>query len=365
MKLRHVMGISGGKDSTALAIYLRQKYPEIDIEYYFCDTDKELPETYEYLDKLEVFLGKKIKRIPERINDIHLFDQQLEIWGGFLPSVRQRWCTVQMKLRPFEVYVGKDNVISYVGIRGDEERSAYISKLPNIQSIFPFRKNLWSDDVVLKVFNNQNIESIIEIYESLFSDKLNKDFISILEKQISPDFDLDKKIKVLLEIDTKTTNYIIFNFLKTTDYPLGKEEYFPLLENDDVLGIEDIYNLLDGSGLGLPKYYNKIEYELESKKGYLSRSRSGCYFCFFQQRIEWVWLYEQHPELFQKAMEYEKDGYTWIQDESLKELSQPERIKDIKRKNIIKKEKDLAKSSNYLIDSLEFDEDEACTVCTL
>lgn len=28
-KVRHVLGISGGKDSAALAIYMKQKYPHI------------------------------------------------------------------------------------------------------------------------------------------------------------------------------------------------------------------------------------------------------------------------------------------------------------------------------------------------
>ena len=51
---RHIVSLSGGKDSTALAIFLRGKIPNI--EYVFCDTDKELPETYEYLDRLEAFL---------------------------------------------------------------------------------------------------------------------------------------------------------------------------------------------------------------------------------------------------------------------------------------------------------------------
>ncbi|PQP32892.1 phosphoadenosine phosphosulfate reductase, partial [Desulfobacteraceae bacterium SEEP-SAG10] len=45
--VRHIMGLSGGKDSTALALYLKDKVP--DIEYFFCDTHKELPETYAYL----------------------------------------------------------------------------------------------------------------------------------------------------------------------------------------------------------------------------------------------------------------------------------------------------------------------------
>ena len=55
---RHVCGISGGKDSSALAVYMRDKVP--DMEYFFCDTGAELPETYAYLSKLEVVLRKKI-----------------------------------------------------------------------------------------------------------------------------------------------------------------------------------------------------------------------------------------------------------------------------------------------------------------
>ena len=56
-KPRHILMLSGGKDSTALAIYMRDRVP--DMEYVFCDTDKELPETYEYLTKIEYFLGKQ------------------------------------------------------------------------------------------------------------------------------------------------------------------------------------------------------------------------------------------------------------------------------------------------------------------
>ena len=54
--------MSGGKDSTALALYMRDR--QEDMEYVFCDTDKELTETYEYLNRVEAFLGKKI--IPLR-----------------------------------------------------------------------------------------------------------------------------------------------------------------------------------------------------------------------------------------------------------------------------------------------------------
>ena len=63
-KIRHILGLSGGKDSSALAIYMRDKVPEM--EYAFCDTGKELPETYEFLDRLEAFLGEKIERFKRR-----------------------------------------------------------------------------------------------------------------------------------------------------------------------------------------------------------------------------------------------------------------------------------------------------------
>ena len=38
--VRHVLGISGGKDSAALAIYIKDRYPEISekMEYFFTDT---------------------------------------------------------------------------------------------------------------------------------------------------------------------------------------------------------------------------------------------------------------------------------------------------------------------------------------
>lgn len=82
-------------------------------------------------------------------------------------------------------------------------------------------------------------------------------------------------------------------------------------------------DILEASGLGLPRYYSW-------------RSRSGCTFCFFQQKIEWVRLKEQHPQAFEEAKAYEKDAlehgspFTWSQGESLDELTRPERIARIK-----------------------------------
>ena len=61
--IRHIVPVSGGKGSAVLAIYMAQTYPQIPTEYVFCDTDAELPENSDYLDRLEALLGKPIHRV--------------------------------------------------------------------------------------------------------------------------------------------------------------------------------------------------------------------------------------------------------------------------------------------------------------
>ena len=131
---RHLVNLSGGKDSTALAIFMRGKIPQL--EYIFCDTHKELPETYEYLDRLAAYLQRPIIRL----NAQRGFDHWLDMYGGMLPSARVRWCTRKLKIEPFEAYVGDEPVWSYVGIRADEQRSGYVSTKANINPVFPFKE---------------------------------------------------------------------------------------------------------------------------------------------------------------------------------------------------------------------------------
>ena len=120
-EMRHVLSLSGGKDSAALAVYMRDRVPEM--EYVFHDTDKELPETYDYLDRLAAILGKPIAKT----SPVDTFDHWLVVYGGMLPSNHRRWCTKMLKLKPFENFVGDSPVINYVGLRADENRVGYIS----------------------------------------------------------------------------------------------------------------------------------------------------------------------------------------------------------------------------------------------
>jgi hypothetical protein len=245
MAEKHVLGISGGKDSAALAVFVRQHHPELDVEYFFTDTGKELPEVYEFLGRLEGFLGKPIARLNPRRD----FDFWLREYKHFLPSAQTRWCTRQLKLAPFEQWIkpmlaAGDTVTTYVAIRADEEyREGYTSKHENLKVRLPFRED-----------------------------------------------GIDKK------------------------------------------GVMDI---LESSGVGIPKYYDW-------------RSRSGCTFCFFQQKIEWVRLKERHPEAFEEAKRYEKNAlehgspFTWTQGEPLNELEKPARVIQIVTDFERRKKRDLA-----------------------
>ena len=140
---RHILGLSGGKDSAALAIYMNQNYPELKMEYFFTDTGHELPEVYKFLDKLESTLNISIARLKPEIGEY--VEKRNEAFGEdsskqttsfkywhkqnnhFLPSFKQRWCTINMKIKPFEKWIADTikeggTVTSYVAIRADENR---------------------------------------------------------------------------------------------------------------------------------------------------------------------------------------------------------------------------------------------------
>ena len=266
--VRHILSLSGGKDSAALAIFMRGKVP--DMEYVFCDTNKELPETYDYLNQIEAYLGKKIIRIEAERG----FDHWLTLFQGYLPSVQARWCTSYLKLKPFEDYIGDQPVINYVGLRADEDRDARISSKENIKVVYPLK-----------------------------------------EARI---------------------NYA---------------------------GVQKILN---ESGIGMPPY---------TKWG---RSRSGCFFCFYQRTIEWIRLYETHPELFALAEEYEdqsdeqKGGhFRWNDAMRLRDMRKPENVKKFKESYEESRRKRWARRPNKkLVETLadlEDEEDElrGCAICHL
>ena len=270
------MGLSGGKDSAALAVFLRDRIPNI--QYFFCDTGAELPETYEFLTKLEAYFGKRIVRL----NSGRDFDHWLDVYRGTLPSPQVRWCTRQMKIKPLEEWIqrefGTDRVVSYVAIRSDEpNREGYLSTKDNVEVCYPFKEH-----------------------------------------------GIDKS---------------------------------------------GVMRILEEAGVGLPAYYEW-------------RTRSGCYFCFFQRKAEWVGLSERHPDLFEKAIKYEEKvnknhagygmqgrSFSWSQGETLEELV-GRKVEILSKHEIaLQRSKQNRKSvplMELLSDALDDDDDTPpCQICNL
>ena len=117
---------------------MNENYPELDINFYTCDTGKELKETPDLIDRLNSLLGRPItlyKSINTDATPIdNPFDHFLVASGA---SCHLQWLdgVQKMKLEPFEQHIGDAPTIRYVGIRGDENREGYISTRENIQTI--------------------------------------------------------------------------------------------------------------------------------------------------------------------------------------------------------------------------------------
>ena len=117
----HILPVSGGADSTALAILMHRLFADTRFELVFTDTGAETPSVYETLDRLELYLGREIQRISSGATLYEL----IERWGGFLPSPNARACTSALKLHPFKAWLSRFESRPkwmYVGIRRDESQ---------------------------------------------------------------------------------------------------------------------------------------------------------------------------------------------------------------------------------------------------
>jgi len=167
MTERHVIGLSGGKDSAALAVYMatHPDYKDLNLQYFFSDTGKELPEVYEFLTKLEGVLNTKVIRLGEdRFSENqNPFDHYLKQYGYFLPSPQTRWCTRKLKLDPFKNWIkpwlaSGDRIVQYVAIRADEtDREGLWNTNPNIVTKLPFREHGITKEMVIDILESYNL----------------------------------------------------------------------------------------------------------------------------------------------------------------------------------------------------------------
>lgn len=207
--MRHIANISG-KDSLTMALLLKDREPDLPMEYVFADTGVEHPSTYVFLEEAREFLPELVVLPPRRG-----YEDRLIAYGGFLPSKRNRWCTKELKIWSVRDFLGKADVTLYIGLRADEEGR-------------------------LGVLTRAN---------------------------------------------------------ELVRYPLREQG----------VGLQEVRATIRRLGISLPE-------------------RRGCYLCWGQKRYEWVRLGEEYPELFAKAVEYEKfsqsrsNDFTFIRGLPLPEL---------------------------------------------
>lgn len=139
----HVVALSGGKDSTAMALRLSEVEPR-DYTYVCTPTGNELPEMYEHWRNLSELLGKQILPVMGGTLD-GLIEQQ-----KMIPNFRARWCTRMLKIEPYAAWLMQqserhEEIISYVGLRADEEErvGGDYSKVPGVVTRHPMREWGW------------------------------------------------------------------------------------------------------------------------------------------------------------------------------------------------------------------------------
>lgn len=154
----HVVALSGGKDSTAMALRLAEIEPR-NYVYVCTPTGRELPEMFAHWRKLSQILGSPIVPIVGGT----LFNLIRE--QGCIPNFRQRFCTRMLKIQPYAAWLIEqlkhhDRIVSYVGLRADEpeREGGDYAHVVGVESRFPMRDWGWEISNVLEYLQSKGIE---------------------------------------------------------------------------------------------------------------------------------------------------------------------------------------------------------------
>jgi 3'-phosphoadenosine 5'-phosphosulfate sulfotransferase (PAPS reductase)/FAD synthetase len=153
--MRHIVALSGGKDSTALALRLAEVEPRDSYEYVFTPTGDELPDMVEHWKRLMSMLGKPLR--PLNNESLAGVIER----NGALPNWRMRFCTRQIKIEPFIAYMqSAAPAMAYVGLRADEEtrEGTLYGESAGIEQRFPLREWGWGIGDVQDYLKSKGVE---------------------------------------------------------------------------------------------------------------------------------------------------------------------------------------------------------------
>lgn len=137
-----VLSLSGGKDSTALALEWLKRHQEDPVTYplhevLYCDVGMEFPAMLDHINRLEqIFVGAGIKFTKlksEKSFEYYMFDHlpkfkptsKYKNQGFSWPGLQSRWCTGNLKCNLLDGYTNKlqkkYKVIKLIGLAADEK----------------------------------------------------------------------------------------------------------------------------------------------------------------------------------------------------------------------------------------------------
>nr|AKH46491.1 phosphoadenosine phosphosulfate reductase [uncultured marine virus] len=156
-KKAHIIALSGGKDSTAMALRLRELNPNQSYIYVCTPTGDELPEMEDHWDRIQAILGQPLIKLhhPDYQNIFELIE---DFW--MLPNFRARWCTRIMKIEAIEHFYNLVKpAIVYVGLRADEqEREGNKLLDPHVEQRFPMQEWGWSIKEVYQYLESKKVK---------------------------------------------------------------------------------------------------------------------------------------------------------------------------------------------------------------
>ena len=201
--MKHIVAISGGKDSTAMALRLAE-IKENEYEYIFTPTGNELPELFEHLTRIQDILKTEIKNISPGCDLIGLSREM-----NAIPNWRMRFCTRILKIEPYQQYVRKNlPICSYVGLRADEDGRAGLEwdNEPRYKSVYPLREWNWGISEVVGYLNRKKItiprrtDCALCFFQSLYEwYLLDKEYPDLYQQGV----DLEKEIGYTFRSETK------------------------------------------------------------------------------------------------------------------------------------------------------------------